>query len=439
MIWSSSITTVLFIFLITIPAEAARKTDWSLHLDAKTEATYFPEIYGEDTNNELYKLELDPSYNWKYLESVRFNLKPTFIADPSNKSEEERYFFDLTEGYIRYQSDSFSLQLGNNVFSWGVTDGYNPLDVINSKQYFDPLHSRKLGALSAVLSQAFNSWDYDLIYIPENRGAILPGTKSRWLPRSVFIPQTTDNDVVLQLPENLRYSYSSRENLDDALKNNVAFRLQRHGSFLDLGLSYFEGAASFPLVQPVVTGSIVQVSPKTVIQVDPDILLNLKNYRIRQGGLALVTSQWDFLFKYATSYTQSIGDDPLLPGWTHENVLGLEKTFNLGKNGLLIAILQHSFINSERQNESNFSYTEIFRKSWMLGGKLTWKDVWNYSLLGFHDERRGSNFVEASIGRRFFDQWVATLSTTSINGASDTPLGVYEKNDSYTLSISTSY
>ncbi|MGZ3775402.1 MAG: hypothetical protein ACXVCN_16880, partial [Bdellovibrio sp.] len=358
---------------------SARNTEWSLHLDTKLEDTVFPSSYGEDTNNDLYKLELDPNYNWKYLDTWRVSLKPTYIANPNNNSTEERSFFDLTEGFIRYQGETASIQAGNNLFSWGVTDGYNPLDIINPRQYFDPFHNRKLGTPSVTFSQTIDIWDYDLVYIPQNKSALLPGTKSRWLPRKVFVPQTTDNSVVLLLPETLRYNYSSRTNLDNALDNNAAIRVQRHGSFLDLALSFYEGVASFPLVQPVVTGNIIQISPKTIIQVDPDVLLNTKNYRVRQGGLSLVTSQWDFLFKYVTSYSQSIGTDPLLPGWIHENVLGLEKNFNLGKSGNLIGILQHSFISSQRKNDSNLSFTEIFRRAWMIGGRATWKEVWNFS------------------------------------------------------------
>lgn len=429
----------LFSLLISLSANARTNIEWALHIDTKLEATYFPEVYGEETNQEFYKLELNPNYLWKYKDSFRFYIRPTFVADPGNKSDEEKYFFDLSEAYIRYQTETASIKAGNNIFSWGVTDGYNPLDIINSKQYFDPLHSRKLGALSLVYSQTLDNWDLELIYIPKNRGATMPGPHSRWLPREVYVPETPDNDIVLLLPQTLRYSYSSREDLDSALDNNAAFRIQRRGTTLDLGLSYYEGVSSFPLVQPVVTGTIVQVSPKTVVQVDPDVLLNTKNYRIRQGGFTLVSNQWNFLFKYATGYTQSLGDDKNLPGWTHENVAGLEKTFNIGQDAILIAILQHSFIFSERENDSNLSVTEIFRRAWMLGGRMTWKEVWTFSLLGLYDQTHGSNFEEVSLGRRFSDAWQVSLSASLIQGPNDTPLGVYEKNDSYTLSISRSF
>lgn len=431
-----------FIFIFTLSQELWARPpapEWSLHLNTEMNSTYFPEEYGVNTSQSIFNLELNPIFKWKYVDSWRITLSPTLISSMNNKSEEERTFVDAGEAFIRYQKETYSIQIGSNIFSWGITDGYNPLDNINSKQYFNPLKSKKLGALSVVFSQNIDQWDYDLILIPKNRGATLPGTNSRWLPREVFIPQTSDNHLVLKLPPTLSYSYDSTENLDNALDNNFAARIQRRGSAIDFGISLFEGVASFPLIQPQVTGAVIEVSPKTVIQVDPDIRLKPKNYRIRQGGLTFTSQQWDFLFKYATAYTQRIGENTNIPGWTHENVLGLEKNFTLGDSGFLIAILQHSFIYSEKINDSNFSYTEIFRRAWMVGGRITWKEVWNLSLLSLYDQSHGSHYEEWTLGRRLWDVWLVSLGGSLINGNSDTPLGVYDKNDTYNLSISRSF
>jgi len=105
----------------------------------------------------------------------------------------------------------------------------------------------------------------------------------------------------------------------------------------------------------------------------------------------------------------------------------------------VVAVLQHSFINSERENDSNLSVTEIFRRAWMIGGKGTWKEVWNFSLMGLYDSVRYSHFAEVSLGRRFFDAWLVTATGNVIDGPSDAPLGVYGKNDSYSLAISRSF
>lgn len=418
---------------------ALQRTEWSLHLDSTFNVLLFNEEAGPNTNKDLYQLELMPIYLWKYRNDWRFVSQPLVQLSPHNLSVEERIYFDPNETYVRLKNDDFSLQLGSTLFAWGITDGYNPLDIINSRQYYDPLHARKQGALSVIFSQSFNSWDYEIVYIPENQSARLPGTQSRWLPREVFIPEGTQSEFVLNLPEELRYTYSPRQNLNDALKNNFAMRLQRPGASFDTAISFFEGAANFPLVQPEVTGTVVQVSPKTIINVDTDVTLHSKNYRIRHGGLAITVTRPQFLLKYATAYTQSLGADPLLPGWTHESVLGLEKNFNLSADLLLITILQHSFINSERNSDSNFSVKEIFRRAWMLGGRLIWKDTWTFSFLGLQETLHLSHYEEISIAHRLQDHWNISLMANLISGPKDTALGVYHNNSSVSFSVSRSF
>jgi hypothetical protein len=43
---------------------------------------------------------------------------------------------DLTEAYAGYQSKYFSIYLGNQIISWGRTDGFNPTNNITPKDYF---------------------------------------------------------------------------------------------------------------------------------------------------------------------------------------------------------------------------------------------------------------------------------------------------------------
>lgn len=439
----TSFFTALFFLLIPAAQVGAReKSEWSLGLDVQFEDIFFPQDYGEDSSKSLFKLELNPLAKWKYGEQWRLYFHPVFIANPDSKSEREKYYFDPSEAYLKFQKNVLTIQAGLNLITWGVTDGYNPVDVINSKQLFDPLRAKKIGALSLLVTESLPWFDYDFVYIPKARETILPGEQSRWLPREIFIPQVAENNLVLILPINIRYSYGRRETLNEALDNNLALRLQKTFSIFDLSLSGFDGLAGFPLIEPQVTGTILQVSPKTVVQVNPDIVLNIKSYRIRQGGLSLVShlaiNQWDFLFKYETSYTQSLGDYVNLPGWTHENVLGLEKTFNI-PDGTVTGILQYSFLETQKQNDSNISLNEIFRKAWMLGGRLAWKELWTASLLALYDDVHASHFEEIRLDRRFFDTWTLSLTADFITGSRENPLGLYDKNDSYRLSLSRSF
>ncbi|WP_413558977.1 hypothetical protein [Bdellovibrio sp. HCB209] len=430
---------LLLITFITIGTPMAMaESEWSFGADVSMSDQYFPEEYGEDTNNNLLKIEIDPLVRWKHGERWRFYLKPVLVADPDNKSSEEKFFADPTEAYIKFKKDVLTISAGYHVVTWGVTDGYNPVDFINRKQIYDPIRSKKLGAASIIVSESLKWFDYDFIYIPRATTSLMPGEESRWLPREVFIPQVPQNNLVLILPENLRYHWGTERTLDNALDNNFGLRLQKSFSIFDISISGYDGAAPYPIIEPQVTGTITQVSPKTVIEVDPDVYLNRKEHRIRQGGFTLVSRQWDFLFKYATSYTSDHGQYYNLPGWIHESVVGLEKTFNFS-DAMLIGILQYSFLDTERKNDSNISITEIFRAAWMAGGRLTWKEVWNASFLGLYDTVHYSYYLQASLGRRFFDSWNVSLTADSIAGSSENPLGLYSKNDSYLLTISRSF
>ncbi|WP_413585614.1 hypothetical protein [Bdellovibrio sp. HCB274] len=427
------------IILFTIsPLIAIAESEWNFGADLQMTEFYYPEEYGEDTNNSLFKLELDPMMRWKKGEHWRVYAKPVLVANPDNKSSEEQFFFEPSEAYVRFQKDVLNISVGYNIVTWGITDGYNPLDMINRRQIYDPIRSKKLGAPSILISESLKWFDYDLMYMPRARETILPGENSRWLPREVFVPQVPGNDLVLLLPTNLRYTWGNDDILNNALDHNFALRVQKTISIFDLSISGYDGAASAPIVEPQVTGTIIAVSPKTVIQVDPDVRLDTKQYRIRQGGFSLVSHQWDFLFKYATSYSDNYGDYANLPGWIHENVLGVEKTFNFS-DAMLIAIVQYSFLDTERKNDSNISFTEIFRRAWMAGGRLSWKEVWNASVLGLYDTVHFSNFVEVTLGRRFFDSWNASLTANFISGDIQNPLGLYSKNDAYLLTVGRSF
>jgi hypothetical protein len=431
--------TLLMVGLAVLPLPALA-VPGEYGADVRVEAIVWPQTYGEATNNNLTRIDLVPSAVYKPTPKLRFTFKPEIVLDPQNNSPEERTFADLGETALRYKANTFTLQAGSLLFNWGVTDGYNPLDVVNTRQYFDPLHAKKLGAVGIAYAQASEQSEQELVFIPMNRPSILPGTQSRWLPREILAPLYSESDAELILPPNLRFRYVTREQLNEALKNNIAARLQWHWSGIDLGIIGYEGVASFPIVQPTeITGTIVQISPKIIIRADPDVPLRLKDFRQKLVGGSWVSSQWGFLFKYAASYSSSVGDDPQLPGWEHHNVVAVEKNFQPTEAVALTAVLQHSFVNTERPSESNLSVNEIFRRAWMLGGRMTYGDFWTVTAFALYDSIHYSNSQNLTIARKFKDVWTVEVNGTLISGTPDTPLGVYERNDSYSLALSRSF
>jgi hypothetical protein len=432
---------ILVSILVPLGASAGVWSDseWSLITDLKLESLFWPSAYGQGTNRNLQQLQLVPTVSGKSGESWRAYFKPEFFWDPQNNSPEERVFLNVGEAYLKRQDPTFSVRAGSNIVNWGVTDGYNPLDRVNPRQYFDPLNSKKLGVWSLLFSHSSESAEQDLILIPRRQRSILPGTNSRWLPREIFIPQSQDNNVVLLLPNNIHFAYGEAVTLNEALDNNAAARLQWHLANIDVGLYGFSGASNFPAIQAEVTGTVLQVSPQTIIQTDPDVTLRVKNYRENQVGFSWISSQGNFLFKYAASYSQSQGDDPVLPGWSHQQVAALERNFNFGHDVMLVAVLQYSTIQSQKEKDSNLSVDDIFRRAWILGGRFSWNDVWTANAVALYDSVHFSQFQQVSIARRFFDTWTAELAALTISGDSATPLGIYSHNDNFRCSLSRSF
>lgn len=427
-----------------IPEEIAEATEWDFSVDTRLETITWPQQLGAPTNNSLTRLQLIPTLTAKPSEAWRFFTKAELFLDPQNHSLEERWFADLSEAFVRRKWQTASLQAGNMIVNWGVTDGYNPLDVVNPRQYFDPLRSKKLGSPGLLWSNSTATTEQEIFYIPENRSPLLPGTESRWLPREVYVPWTGGgSQETLIIANNLRYRYGYKEVLNEALKNNIAARFQYHSTgekvSFDISLIGFEGVAGFPIVQlREFSGTLLEVSPRQVIRAE-EVVLGIKHYRQRVVGYSWVSSQADFLLKYASSYSVSLGDDRSLPGWEHRNIIAAEKNFTLTENIGLTGVLQYSFVNSEISTNSNFSVNEIFRRSWMAGFRGTVGELWTITALGLYDTAHFSHFEDISVARRVFDVWNVQAGAIFISGAAATPLGVYDKNDSYTLSLSRSF
>jgi hypothetical protein len=75
----------------------------------------------------------------------------------------------------------------------------------------------------------------------------------------------------------------------------------------------------------------------------------------------------------------------------------------------------------------------------MLGGRFSWGDYWTGSILGLFENRHQSHYEEMTLGRRFGDAWLLNVSARLITGSAENPLGLYDKNDSYSLSLSRSF
>ena len=343
----------------------------STHGVAALDSIYYPQPVGP-TNQllEIGRLSFDSTV--KHGKEFRIKFTPTFQADPLNYSASERYWSELPESYLQFQSSGFNIQAGYNTFTWGVTDGYNPLDVVSARRYQDPLRQEKLGAPSLSVKKDLENVSFEAIYIPLQRKSILPGDHSRWLPRQVLTTTSIGNGTqtaTLNLPPQLDYQYREEQVRDHALENNFGLRMQVAGLFegLDVSLQGFEGAANTPAVDIGASGSLVQFQPRLIIRADPQVYLTPVYYRQRVYGASLVYAFSGMIFKSEFAITRLISRGQDLLGNAEEFIAGFERPIPVWGHDLTLVVQGTVVKHSVPVTNAATSLNRIFDQAF-LGG-----------------------------------------------------------------------
>lgn len=429
--------------LLSTSASAA---EWksTFNADAEVEGLYWSDkTVGPDGKQMRGILSLKPAYSLRRGRSFRVKLMPSAQWDPSNPSSDERFFWNLPEAYVQWQNLPYTLQAGFNTFTWGDTDVFNPLDVVSARRYFDPFRSEKLGALAVVAKRDFENFFVEAIYIPKQRETLLPGENSRWMPRDIFrvrsISGSGNREARLILPSNLRYSYFPSEELEDALDNNLGLRFKFRFPGFDWTIAAFQGASVSPdvrirrvrLVPVAATAGLTSAT----FSVDPDVGLRASFYPVRMTGTSFTWVLGDFLVKGAGAYTHVRHRNFDLPARVWESVLGLERTFSVGK-GSLTALAQGTYVDrNDGLDTSSTSLARMFDRGLM--GALRWapNEAWAATISYLRDTKYEGSLWHSEATYKITDGWRAKASVDLLDGPTETPLGTYKRNDRATVSL----
>lgn len=380
-----------------------------------------------ETHFEVGALRLQTQLNWS----------------PKNPSPEERFYFDFSQANYRWNFDPWSLKVGSDIFNWGVTDGFNPVDIVNTKNYFDPIHSKKMGALNVQLNFSKEGWEFDFILIPKANKALLPGTNSRWLPREIYIsnqPTVEGNKMILRLPQTLNYTYdrpSTNDTEDSPLKNNIAFRGQKFIENTEFGIYYYDGVAGLPLISPIVTGQLIQISPEYIVQVDSDVILQIQEYRQKMLGLSMTHNFQSFLFKIESAGFQSQDSVLNLKPIRYETVVALEKPIS----PQWITIIQYAWTNTNPTFSGNDldSLTHFFESNTMLGVQYLGSQNQSGTLFISHDLKLKSSLMDLTWIYRMNDLYKIKTYIHWIEANTNSSLGAFSNNKKFGLGIEANF
>jgi hypothetical protein len=372
--------------------------------------------------------------------SFRIRALPLVQWDPQSPSSKERFYWDFPEAFLQYQNLPWTIQLGLNVHTWGDTDVFNPLDVVNPRRYWDPFQSEKIGTPALSVKRDFGDLFLEALYIPQQRKSLVPGEKSRWLPRDIYRVRTFagfGTPTRLILPANLNYSYTDDVEVDKALSNNFALRAKFRLPNFDGTLMTYRGASPSPDVRPrFVSGSVVSIAGgETTFQADPNFVLQRAYYPVQVSGLSFTWATLGILVKGAGAYTQVRNQRFDLPARVWESVLGLEKSLSLGSGSLTLLAQGTSVNRGDALDSNSVSLARMFDRSAM--GALRWSpsERWTVTASLLRDLKFKGSLWHFEAGWKFTDGWRADISGDFLSGRPETPLGTYARNDRVTASL----
>lgn len=432
--------TLSLAFLLTLPAAA----EWKSSLNADLEfdnSVWKKKTVGPDS--EVWRPTVGGKLPMTLRRGKSFRVKftPSFLADPKSPSKREEFFWDIPEGFLQGQAQSFTVQAGLNTFSWGDTDIFNPLDVLNVRRYYDPLKSEKMGTLALLLKKDFENFFLEGVYVPKARKAELPGEKSRWMPREVYrvksIATSGGQQARILLPSNLNFKFVEDTEIEKALQNNYAFRAKFRFEGFDWTLMHFSGSSPTPdvRIRTISLGASVVQNGVYTVTAGPDIGLQSGFYPIRLTGTSFAWVLGDFLVKGVGAYTHVVNRRFDLPSRIWESALGLERTLSVG-NGSVTAILQGSYVNRGDALESGtISLARMFDRAAMAA--LRWAPSDNWTVLGsfLRDLEYKGNLFHGEISTKLADGWKLKTAVDVLGGELETPLGTYRDNDRLSVGI----
>lgn len=405
-------------------------------VDAKID--FLPRYYFEDIKKGTSQVDtpviVQPSLSSKISPWLRFKLAPYLYADPVSKSVSENLLVDANEANAEIRMGDSSLALGLNQVSWGVTDVFNPLDVVSPRRYFDPLNSDKRGVPSVILTHESGDWRFEGLYIPVQLPSILPGNNSRWLPRDVTYNREAGLTKVI-LPDDLQYNYRDFNELDGSLHHNFGGRIEMRKSGVDLSAIFFQGAPTAPSIQPIAEGDLSWPGGVQTITFHRDVDLRPDYYWRRTVGASAVFTLSSSILRMEVANSDRVTGPKSVPGWSQSAVIGLEHNIPIAASTLTLLAQVTAARYEINADNTVTSIDRIFDQSGLLGFRLSTSDEWVYTAAVLRENVYKGTFLQAKAEKKITDGVSGQIQGEIIDAPGGTPLGSYTRNDRVGLGL----
>jgi len=358
-----------------------------------------------------------------------------FDYDPAIRDwtddKDEIYYVELNEAYLTIDTERIDFILGKKMMRWGTGDGINPMDLINPRDYRDPIASARADARLPI----FLANGIFLLGPVTMEGVLIPKPEVNKfsLPDSPWEPEGLKN--LRKIAESGEIVLASKKEPDNWFKNaEFASRVSVVWKGFDLALLYYNGYTDDPAYhRDYLTDGRMRFTPcyQRYQAYGFNFAKGFDRATVR-GELAIKPGLLFSIDSNDPSYEKD--SDGLVTRDLYQGVIGIDRTFftNLYVNLQFFADL------IEDGQEALFSKRKTHGFTFEISDKFLDDDL----TAGFRGMYFTSNegsaceiFAEYKIG----DNWQIAPGYMFFNGPGDSRLGQFNDNDMIYLRLRYSF
>ena len=351
--------------------------------------------------------------------SAYFDYDPA-VRDWTDDTD-ELYYVELNEAYLTIDTERIDFILGKKMMRWGTGDGINPMDLINPRDYRDPIASARADArLPILLANGIFmlgpvTLEGVLIPKPEVNKFSLPD--SPWEPKGLReLRRSAESGEIVLAPKEEPDNW-----FEDA---EFAFRISTVWKGFDLAVLYYNGYTDDPAYhRDYLTDGRMHFTPR---------YQRYKAYGFNFAkGFERATVRGEIAIKPGLLFSVDSNDpsykedsDGLVSCDLYQGVIGIDRTFftNLYFNLQFFADLiedgQESLVSKRKTNGITFEISDKFLDDDLTAG---FRGMYYTS----HGGSASEIFAEYKIG----DNWQIAPGYMLFNGPKDSRLGQFSHND----------
>ena len=360
--WSSLSTALLIAIASITSTSAVAEVNIELRGEIKAEPSWYPSDAAHAGQQDSFlHVETRPEL-MVYGDAAEVLIQPRISSGTAGDNS-----IDIREAHVMARLGDADILVGNTILFWGKVESYNPVDVVNSKDFSRGLmRSEKRGAPMLRLSWPVGPGQLDLLAINFSEN-VYPALSSR-------------ERLGLRIAKEATYSAGAE-------RADIARALRWSGYFgdVDLGLSWFRG-----------TGNEPRLLPQADRTIKPDYS------RITQAGIDIQHLRGDSALKADLVWRSGQYDRLGTIKSYRAGVIGVEHNLydilNSGRDIVLIGEYAHD--SRKGMSHSGFQNDMTIAARWLLN------DVEDTEMLGLftRDLDNGAQTVTVSIDRRITDQ-----------------------------------